>query len=253
MSATAVASIEAQRAELVRRIKTASDAAMGWTDPDRVEYPLGVCVHRYERYAAREGDLRAHYLSPATGVEKKAPGILIGWHVRRVSTVELEGDSQYTRTAHRWRALAIMALNDPVPGKPEAAEFEPSEIVFDRMLECVRAKFREDDALIDPDDDELLAETTRYEGRQGFQIDDSGPVMFAGVLCHMARCSIVTVCSEEMGVEATDDFETAGLDITDFSQDQRYLDGSQMDVGARAPPAADEDHDFENVTDVRTV
>ena len=64
-----------------------------------------------------------------------------------------------------------------------------------------------------------------------------------------------------MGVEATDDFETAGLDITNFTQDQRYLKGDQMDVGARVP--ADDgtvyddpespynDRDFEDVTEVR--
>ena len=248
MSATAAASLEVQRAELVSRIKTAADAAMGWTD-----HPTGVCVYGYERYAAREGDLRKLYVTPASGDEKGAPGQLIGWYVRRVATIELELDAEYTRTAHRWRALAVMALDDPVPGKPRDADFEASEIVFDRMIECVRAAFRDDDALfVDQDSNgELLAETTRYEGRQGFQVDDSGPAMFAGVLCHMARCSIVTVCSEVVGVDATDDFERAGLDIDSFSQDQRYLDGSQHDVGARDPAETDPDHDFEDVSSVR--
>ena len=245
---SAAASLEGQRAELVSRIKAAADEAMGWTD-----HPVGVCVYGYERYAAREGDLRKLYVTPGSGDTKGCDGQLIGWHVRRVATIELEGDAEYTRTAHRWRALGVMALDDPATGKPHAADFEPSEIVFDRMLECVRAKFRTDDALFVGNDSNnaLLAETTRYEGRQGFQIDDSGPAMFAGVLCHMARCSIVTVCSEAMGVEATDDFERAGLDITNFDQDQRYLDGSQHDVGARVPLATDPDHDFEDVTSVR--
>lgn len=230
MSATAAANLEAMRAELVARIKTAADAALG----------LDVPVHPFERYARKPADLRRYYV---TG------GRLVGWHVRRVASLELEDDAQFTRTVHRFRAVALMGLNDPdtTPG----SETEASEIAFDRMLECVRAAFRDDDALVDSDD-ALLAETSRYEGRQGFQIDDSGPAMFADVLCHMARCSIAMVCSEAVGVEATDDFERAGLDIATFSQDQRYLDGSQADVGPRVPDATDPDHDFEDVTEVQT-
>ena len=238
MSAAAAQTLERQRAEIVSRLETASRAALAMAARDPGDPAQSPLVHGFERYAAREGDLRKHYLHD---------GNLVGWHVRRTATVELANDAMYTRTAHRWRAVAVMALDDP-DVKPGTAGVS-SEIVFDRMLECARAAFRDDDALIDGDN--LLAETTRYEGRQGFQIDDSGPAMFAGVLCHMARCSIVTVCSEPVGVEATDDFVTAGLDITSFSQDQRYLDGTQTDVGARTPPADDPDHDFEDVSQVR--
>lgn len=242
MSATDAAPLEAQRTELVRRIETASRVALGLPERDENDPDQKPVAHRFERYAKREAELRKHYMHGDR---------LVGWHVRRIATVELEGDSQYTRTAHRWRALAVMALNDP-DVKPGDDTDEPSEIAFDRMLECVRTAFRSDDALFDGDDPsgDLVAETTRYEGRQGFQIDDSGPAMFAGVLCHMARCSIVTVCSEAVGKEPDADFDQAGLDITDFSQDQRYLDGNQADVGPREPPATDPDHDFEDVTEM---
>ena len=250
---SAAAALEAQRAELVRRIRVAAEAALpGWHIP----------VHGFERYASREVGLRKLYLAtpnpPATRPDDPKEGWLVGWYVRRVTTIEGEGDSQYTRTVHRWRARAIMALNDPdkAPDPEHAPASEASEIAFDRMLECVRAAFRADDALFD--DGDLIAETTRYEGRQGFQIDDSGPAMFAGVLCHEARCSIATVCSEPVGIEATDDFDQAGLDITDWSQDQRYLDGNQADVGPREPPDNNtdyddddyNDHDFEEVTEM---
>ena len=209
-------------------------------DPDdAAQKPL---IHPFERFAAREGDLRKHYMHGS---------LLVGGHVKRIATVALEGDADFTRVAHRWRVVLFMALNDP-DVKPGGSTDEPSEIVFDRALECVRAQFRTDDALFEADDPamELLAETTRYEGRQGFQVDASELVTFAGVLCHRATCSIVTVCSEAMGVEATDDFERAGLDLTNFSQDQRYLDGNQVDVGVRVPADDDPDHDYEDVTEV---
>ena len=243
MSATAAATLEAQRTELVSRIETAARAALGMPERDPGDATQKRLIHRFERFAAREGDLRKHYMHGA---------LLVGGHVRRIATIAIVGDADFTRTVHRWRILLFMALNDP-DVKPGDSSDPASEIVFDALLECVRAEFRTDDALFEDDDPaaELLAETTRYEGRQGFQIDASELVMFAGVLCHRAQCSILTVCSEAMGVEATDDFETAGLDFTNFSQDQRYLDGAQADVGARAPPADDPDHDFEDVTTVR--
>ena len=252
---SAAASLERQRTEIVSRIQAAANEAL-----ESIRGGADVPVHRFERFAARDHDLRRFYVIPVGEAEDGGRGLLVGWHVRHVATLELEHDASHTRAVRRWRALAVMALDDPGVAPSRVAEdgqtqVEASEIVFDRMLECVRAKFRDDDALFEtPDhggDGALLAETTRYEGRQGFQIDDSGPAMFAGVLCHVARCSVVTVCSEPVGIEATGDFARAGLDLTHFDQSQRYLDGTQADVGARVPPAGDPDSDFEDVSSVR--
>ena len=141
MSVQAAANLEAQRALLCSRIQAAANAALGISADKGAQE--SVPVHGFERYAAREGDLRKFYLLGAR---------LVGWHVRRVATLELEDSAGYTRAANRWRAVGILALNDPGMGTaPKDGTGEASEIAFDRMLECVRAAFRVDDALLDGD------------------------------------------------------------------------------------------------------
>jgi len=124
-------------------------------------------VHDYERFAKSNSDFQTLYTTA---------GALLGWHVRRVRTVERErGIGTYT-TDHLWRIAGFMALVDGAA----------SEKAFDDLVEAIRTAFRADDELGG------VVGTCIHEEFAGIRLDDSGPVMFAGVLCHGARMSLLT-------------------------------------------------------------
>lgn len=124
-------------------------------------------VHPYERYAATEQKLKALYV---TGEQ------LEGWFVRRLSTSVTAPALKARIVIHRWRIRGYMAL----------ADADMSEIAFDERIEAIRAKFDESTSLGG------VCETTHVDGLAGIQLDESAPVMFAGVLCHGARFSLFT-------------------------------------------------------------
>lgn len=90
-----------------------------------------------------------------------------------------------------------------------------SELAFDNLIEAARDAFREDETIGG------AVETTTVDGQAGLQLDDSGPSMFAGVLCHHARLSLATIGSAEVGGEVIDDFVTG-----DVKWDQAPPDGN---------------------------
>jgi hypothetical protein len=126
-------------------------------------------VHSYERYAKNMGDLKTLYVEPASGMLK-------GWHVRRVTTVRHLDAIGRTTVDHGWELRAVMALDDA----------SGSEKGFDTMIEAVDHAIRDDDTLGG------LIGTTTVGDLTGLQIKDSGPAMFAGVLSHLALCSLQT-------------------------------------------------------------
>lgn len=138
-------------------------------------------VHAYQRYVAREADLARLYVSAASGR-------LNGWHVSRVgfsNTREYPRDI-VTKTVTVWRITGFMALDDSAAdGMP--ASWQPSEPVFDDQVDAVTVGLLEDYTLGGTVADIWSGEAV---GAQG---DDIGPVVFAGVLCHMARLSLRTV------------------------------------------------------------
>ena len=157
-------------------------------------------VHRYQRHASRQEALRALYVPSGTDV-------LHGWHVTRVGTQTVPDSAGWVRTAHRWRIVGIRALDDPAqPGTPA------SELLHDAVIESLRAACLADDTLGVDGEGRPYVETTTWEGRQGLQVDDSGPAMWSGTLVHMTRCTLVTVCSEAIGDGAAlDDLLRAGI------------------------------------------
>ena len=160
-------------------------------------------VHRYQRYASQESALRALYVS---GV----PPVLRGWYVTRTATQSAPDSSGYVRTVHRWRIVGLRALDDPaqLPSSPCV----PSEVEHDGVIESMRRAFLADDTLGVDGDGCPYVETTTWEGRQGLQVDDSGPAMWCRTLVHMTRCSLVTVVSEAVtGAAALDDLLRAGI------------------------------------------
>lgn len=128
-------------------------------------------VHGYERFADRKSELADLYV---------AGGQLLGWNVRRIATAETSPAIGRTVVTHRWRIRGFMALAD------EAA----SEIAFDTLIEAIGDAFRDDDTL-----GGTVATCIVEEGsapQAGIQVEDSGPVDFAGVLCHAAQLSLAT-------------------------------------------------------------
>ena len=164
-------------------------------------------VHRYQRYANQESALRALYVRG---------GLLHGWYVTRVGTLTVPDSAGYVRTVHRWRIVGLRALDDPaqLPNRADCPDqpWPDSERSHDQAIESVRAAFLRDDTLGVDAGGCPYVETTTWEGRQGLQVDDSGPAMWCRTLVHMTRCTLVTVCSEAVGGGAElDDLLRAGI------------------------------------------
>ena len=124
-------------------------------------------VHAYERYSTRQSDLQNLYLYN---------GQLRGWYVRRVRRIERSPDLGRYTVDQPWRIRGFMALDDA----------NQSELVFDDLVDAVVDTFRADDTL------NSLIDSCIIENQAGAQVEDAGPVMFAGVLCHSARLLLTT-------------------------------------------------------------
>lgn len=136
---------------------------------------IGV-VHNRERHAADQAKLKALYYDARIGQIR-------GWFVRRLTTQET-GQLRTDTVEHiRWRIVGVMAFDD-------ASE---SELTFDALIESVRDAFRADDTLDGTVDQCSVPVDGGGAGESAIQLDDSGPVMFGGVLCHSARLGINTI------------------------------------------------------------
>lgn len=133
---------------------------------------IGV-VHDHEPYAADLSRLKALYQDPASGR-------LNGWFVRRTATHEF--GTALGRFVERvtWQIRGYYALN----------EADGSELAFDAQIEAIRDGFR-----VDPTLGGAVHDTSDGEegGAAGIQVDESGPVLFAGVLCHAATLRLTTM------------------------------------------------------------
>jgi hypothetical protein len=124
-------------------------------------------VNAYQRYADEMQELEAMYVIDT---------VLLGWFVSRGAIKEWQEGMKHL-TATTWRITGFKAIVD----------VEQSELVFDDLIDTVRESFFNDITL---GIDNL---TTIYNNQVGLQLDDEGPVMFAGILCHCAKLSLVTV------------------------------------------------------------
>lgn len=126
-------------------------------------------VHDYERFSKRDAEFQALY---------KTSNTIKGWNIRRVSTREARLAVGRYQVFHRWRIRGYMALDDSAA----------SEKTFDTLIEAVKDAFRADETLSG-----LVKDLLESEQQFGIQVEDSGPVMFAGVLCHGARLGLTTM------------------------------------------------------------
>lgn len=129
---------------------------------------IGV-VHDYERWAARTDAFTALYLSATHGQIR-------GWYIRQLSRSERSPDVGRHAVIARWRLGGYMALDDSAQ----------SEKTFDDLVEDVIDAFRADDTLGGTVDTCVVGDIA------GLQLEQSGPVMFGGVLCHGAQLGLQT-------------------------------------------------------------
>lgn len=125
-------------------------------------------VHSWERYAATNTGLLALY---------STDGVLGGWYVRRVRTSESSPSLGRHVERIEWEIRGFLGLQDAVA----------TELQFDAQIEAIRAAFRADETLGG------VVASTVSDDAAGIQVEDSGPVMFAGVLAHAARLRLITI------------------------------------------------------------
>lgn len=134
-------------------------------------------VHTYERFSKNPKDFQALYQQGQS---------ILGFYVRRQSYRELVYSSTRNRVRTRWIVQGFASLVDA----------EASELAFDKLLDKVAAAVRAKPVLFDAAD-EALGHTVTDDGA-ALQLEESGPVMFAGVLCHGARFSLTTEHLEQI-------------------------------------------------------
>lgn len=131
-------------------------------------------VNDYERYADQMSALKTLYVAAISGADQ-----LRGWHIRRVRKVETYIDLDRWVVLNHWQIRGFMALDDSAG----------SEKTFDNLVEAVCDTFDTTPILVaEPN----YAEVILDEEAAGVQVPESGPVMFAGVLCHSARLTLAT-------------------------------------------------------------
>lgn len=124
-------------------------------------------VHRYERYANQASALAALY---------GWNGQLRGWHIRRVQVQEGGAVDEVPEETALWEIRGYMAIADALA----------TELECDGLVDAIRAAFRADPTVGG------TVMTTWAEGLAGIQVQDSGPAMFAGVLCHKVILRLAT-------------------------------------------------------------
>ena len=123
---------------------------------------IGV-VHGYERYVANQADMQSLYVQG---------GLLCGWFVRRITIKESREGG--TKEIARWQIRGYRGFSDGTA----------SELAFDDLIDAIRAAFRGSNL-------GGLALTATDDGA-GIQLEQSGPVMFGGVLAHAATLTLTT-------------------------------------------------------------
>ena len=118
-------------------------------------------IHGFERYTSRMDDLVKLY------VENE---VLNGGFIRRVETISRAPYQGRRVDQVRWQARLYRGLSDQ----------HASEIDFDETIENLRDAWAVDEYL-----GGLVASTV--VNNELMSLEDSGSVMFAGVLCHSAR------------------------------------------------------------------
>ncbi len=133
-------------------------------------------VHTYQRYAQRQRDFRTFY---------ETAGTVRGWNVHRIGFRQRPYTAGVNVVLSRWRIEGFHALDDETE----------TEILFDDMIDSINDAF-----LLDPTIGGTV-NSIEADNQVGIQLDDAGPAMFSGVLCHRARLSLQTEHYQSFEVE----------------------------------------------------
>lgn len=135
---------------------------------------IGV-VHPYERYIKDTAGMRRLYTVQISGGDQ-----LRGWFVRRLAA----------RTTRNGTGRAVVQTSWHIRGFLALADADESEIVFDGLIDAARSAIYADPTLGG------AVQNTFFDKEVGAQLQASGPVMFAGVLCHSADLVLTTETHE---------------------------------------------------------
>lgn len=172
-------------------------------------------VHGFQRYTKSTRDLKEFYAYQ---------GGVRGWYVSRTRTAETVDTCTSNKEAVTWSIVGYMSFNDE----------QQSEIAFDTLIEAIRAAFRTTETLGG------VVDGIDYQGRAGLQLDAQEPVMFAGVLCHMAQGTLTT---------------TGAVDITTTPEDvfaHMHADWDVAPFGGVQPPLPTESADMRSDQSIET-
>jgi len=140
-------------------------------------------VHAYERFSKTPQGFQALY---------QQGDVILGWYVHRQSWRELPFSSLQNRVRTRWVIQGFASLLDA----------NETELAFDTLIDAVARAVRKRPVLFDAQEN-ALCHTVQDDGA-GLQLEESGPVMFAGVLCHAAKFSLGTEHMEEIEPDISD-------------------------------------------------
>ena len=129
-------------------------------------------VHGWERYAKDKSGLSRLYIAQGEDGDQ-----LRGWYVRRLGFRRERNGGGRPRVFTRWQIRGFLAIRDE----------ERSELVFDQLIDALVAAFAADPTLAG-----TVIGCWDGDGAAGPQLEASGPVMFAGVLCHAADLLLTT-------------------------------------------------------------
>jgi hypothetical protein len=150
-------SVDTHRAAIVAMLQAVPDAGQ---------------VHDEEPYGRTESAFRALY----AWTDPQGAQQLRGWYLRRTRTAERELGVGRTLDVHTWQLRGFATLN-PEQGTGKA---------FDALIEAVRKAYRDDMTLGG------VAQPGPLDQLSGWQLNDSGPVVLAGALCHGATLTLTT-------------------------------------------------------------
>lgn len=134
-------------------------------------------VHDEEPFARANADYQALYFyTPPGGTQQ-----IRGWFIRRTGTRELEAGRGRMVNFYSWTIRGFMSLDSAIS----------SGKTFDAVIERIRKAYRDDMTLggaVQPDVTDA-----------GIQVADTGPVVFAGALCHGAELRLTTIAYLNLG------------------------------------------------------
>lgn len=132
---------------------------------------IGV-VHAYERVSNDLAKLKELYFS-------RPHNQIRGWFIRRVRVREIGLMQTRYLEVTDWQIRGFMAIDDAAA----------TELTMDTLIEALRDQLRTNNTLSGT----VLKQGLLQNGAErGLQLEDFGPYMFGGVLCHGARLGLTT-------------------------------------------------------------